>query len=226
MLLDKGVDESKILFLTVIAAPEGIRRICGAYPRLRVLTSEIDEGMDDLHIVPGGARGRGLLACALGCLECGGDADGCRVGACCGMRVSGGSRHSCQRLLPAHSNLQVWASGEIATSVAEKEQRLLLLTAASLWPGGAPLGRALPQSGADCPSPAVAPCPHPLLLLPIVIPSHPLPLCNHVGALRLSMHTAEGVGIDSALLPLLLPAAAAVAARQAGQCEHTRPFAN
>ncbi|PRW58534.1 uridine kinase chloroplastic [Chlorella sorokiniana] len=53
VLLDKGVDESKILFLTVIAAPEGIRRICGAYPRLRVLTSEIDEGMEDLHIVPG-----------------------------------------------------------------------------------------------------------------------------------------------------------------------------
>ncbi len=53
VLLDKGVEESKILFLTVIAAPEGIRRICGAYPRLRVLTSEIDEGMEDLHIVPG-----------------------------------------------------------------------------------------------------------------------------------------------------------------------------
>lgn len=67
VLLDKGVDESKILFLTVIAAPEGIRRICGAYPRLRVLTSEIDEGMDDLHIVPGEGAGRGLLVWALGC---------------------------------------------------------------------------------------------------------------------------------------------------------------
>ena len=54
MLLEKGVEESRILFLTVIAAPQGIRRICGAYPRLRVLTSEIDEGMEDFHVVPGG----------------------------------------------------------------------------------------------------------------------------------------------------------------------------
>lgn len=74
MLLDKGVDESKILFLTVIAAPEGIRRICGAYPRLRVLTSEIDEGMEDLHIVPG--ERRACWRCpdvARVLAECGGD---------------------------------------------------------------------------------------------------------------------------------------------------------
>jgi uracil phosphoribosyltransferase len=54
VLLEKGVEESRILFLTVIAAPEGIRRICGAYPRLRVLTSEIDEGMEEFHVIPGG----------------------------------------------------------------------------------------------------------------------------------------------------------------------------
>lgn len=36
VLLEKGVDEGKILFLTVIAAPEGIRRICGTYPRIKV----------------------------------------------------------------------------------------------------------------------------------------------------------------------------------------------
>ena len=55
VLLEKGVDESRILFLTVIAAPEGIRRICGTYPRIKVLTSEIDEGMEALHVVPGGS---------------------------------------------------------------------------------------------------------------------------------------------------------------------------
>ncbi|PSC68860.1 uridine kinase chloroplastic [Micractinium conductrix] len=53
VLLERGVDEGRILFLTVIAAPEGIRRICGSYPRLKVLTSEIDEGMDAYHVVPG-----------------------------------------------------------------------------------------------------------------------------------------------------------------------------
>lgn len=53
VLLENGVEEGKILFLTVIAAPEGIRRVCGAYPRIKVLTSEIDEGVDQFHIVPG-----------------------------------------------------------------------------------------------------------------------------------------------------------------------------
>lgn len=56
VLLDKGVPEHKILFLTVIAAPEGIRRICGSYPGMKVLTSEIDEGMEEFHVVPGGLR--------------------------------------------------------------------------------------------------------------------------------------------------------------------------
>lgn len=53
VLLENGVEEGKILFLTVIAAPEGIRRVCGTYPRIKVLTSEIDEGMNDYHVVPG-----------------------------------------------------------------------------------------------------------------------------------------------------------------------------
>lgn len=38
------------------------------------------------------------------------------------------------------------------------------------------------------------------------------------------MHTAEGVGTGSALLPLLLPAAAAVAARQAGHGSMPAPL--
>jgi uridine kinase len=46
VLLDKGVDEGRILFLTLIAAPEGIHRVCGAYPRLKLVTSEIDSGVD------------------------------------------------------------------------------------------------------------------------------------------------------------------------------------
>ena len=54
VLLENGVQDSKILFLTVTAAPEGIRRVCGAHPRIKVLTSEIDEGMEEYHVVPGG----------------------------------------------------------------------------------------------------------------------------------------------------------------------------
>ena len=54
VLLDKGVDEGKILFLSLIAAPEGIHKICGIYPRVKVVTSEIDEGIaPDFQVIPG-----------------------------------------------------------------------------------------------------------------------------------------------------------------------------
>eukprot|EP00884_Botryococcus_braunii_P007954 jgi/Botrbrau1/1715/Bobra.116_2s0057.1 len=55
VLLAKGVEEGKILFLSLIAAPEGIHKICGAYPKVKVITSEIDASLDELtfHVVPG-----------------------------------------------------------------------------------------------------------------------------------------------------------------------------
>ena len=55
VLLEKGVEESRILFLSLIAAPAGIRLICGKYPRLKVVTSEIDEGLHPktAEVVPG-----------------------------------------------------------------------------------------------------------------------------------------------------------------------------
>jgi len=36
VVLEKGVDEGRILFLTLIAAPEGIHRICRSFPRVKV----------------------------------------------------------------------------------------------------------------------------------------------------------------------------------------------
>mmetsp|Transcript_2011 Transcript_2011/g.4145 ORF Transcript_2011/g.4145 Transcript_2011/m.4145 type:complete len:473 (+) Transcript_2011:79-1497(+) len=54
VLLDKGVSESKILFLTLIAAPEGIHTVCKEFPSLKVITSEIDECIDvDFRVSPG-----------------------------------------------------------------------------------------------------------------------------------------------------------------------------
>ena len=54
VLLSKGVEESKILFLSLIAAPEGIHRLCSTFPRLKVITSDIDEGIGpDFQVVPG-----------------------------------------------------------------------------------------------------------------------------------------------------------------------------
>lgn len=54
VLLAKGVEEGKILFLSLIAAPEGVHKICGQYPRLKVVTTEIDEGIaQDFQVIPG-----------------------------------------------------------------------------------------------------------------------------------------------------------------------------
>lgn len=54
MLLEKGVDEGKILFLSLIAAPEGIQKLCGTYAKVKVITSEIDERINThFQVVPG-----------------------------------------------------------------------------------------------------------------------------------------------------------------------------
>lgn len=50
----RGVDEGKIILLTLIAAPRGIHRVCSRFPRLQVITSEIDsETGDDGSVRPG-----------------------------------------------------------------------------------------------------------------------------------------------------------------------------
>jgi len=46
---DRNVDEGKIVLLTLMAAPEGIHRVCSAYPRLKVVTSAIEQGTGPNH---------------------------------------------------------------------------------------------------------------------------------------------------------------------------------
>eukprot|EP01024_Parvocaulis_polyphysoides_P030043 TRINITY_DN2730_c0_g1_i5.p2 TRINITY_DN2730_c0_g1~~TRINITY_DN2730_c0_g1_i5.p2 ORF type:complete len:130 (-),score=15.82 TRINITY_DN2730_c0_g1_i5:211-600(-) len=54
VLLDKGVGEDRILFLSLIAAPEGIQKVCKLHPKVIVITSEIDVGIDDFYqVIPG-----------------------------------------------------------------------------------------------------------------------------------------------------------------------------
>jgi uridine kinase len=54
VLLDKGVCESNIIFLTLIAAPEGVHTVCKLFPSIKVVTSEIDEGIDaNYRVSPG-----------------------------------------------------------------------------------------------------------------------------------------------------------------------------
>ncbi|KAL8132479.1 hypothetical protein AgCh_008100 [Apium graveolens] len=54
LLLNKGVPESNIIFLNLIAAPEGIHTVCKKFPRLKIVTSEIDSSLnEDSHVIPG-----------------------------------------------------------------------------------------------------------------------------------------------------------------------------
>jgi len=49
-----NVPESKIIVLTLIANPEGIHQVCGSFPYVKVVTTEIDEGMNDENeVIPG-----------------------------------------------------------------------------------------------------------------------------------------------------------------------------
>ncbi|OAA66217.1 uracil phosphoribosyltransferase [Cordyceps fumosorosea ARSEF 2679] len=54
VLKAKGVPEDRILFLNLIASPEGINNFVKKFPRLKVVTAFIDEGLDEKnYIVPG-----------------------------------------------------------------------------------------------------------------------------------------------------------------------------
>ncbi|PQQ13226.1 uridine kinase-like protein 5 [Prunus yedoensis var. nudiflora] len=54
LLLSKGVPESNIIFLNLIAAPDGIHALCKRFPKLKLVTSAIDESLnEDLRVIPG-----------------------------------------------------------------------------------------------------------------------------------------------------------------------------
>jgi uracil phosphoribosyltransferase len=47
VLLSKGVPEDHILFLNLIASPEGAVNFAKRYPKVRIITSFIDQGLDE-----------------------------------------------------------------------------------------------------------------------------------------------------------------------------------
>ncbi|RUP18674.1 uracil phosphoribosyltransferase-domain-containing protein [Jimgerdemannia flammicorona] len=54
VLLDHNVAEDKIIFLNLISAPEGISAFVAKYPKIKIVTGEIDGGLDThKYIVPG-----------------------------------------------------------------------------------------------------------------------------------------------------------------------------
>lgn len=54
VLISRGVPEERILFLNLIASPEGIRSFAEKFPKLRVVTAFVDQGLNEKnYIVPG-----------------------------------------------------------------------------------------------------------------------------------------------------------------------------
>ncbi|PWZ25647.1 Uridine kinase-like protein 4 [Zea mays] len=54
LLLKKGVQEANIIFLNLISAPQGVHVVCKRFPRMKIVTSEIESGLnDDFRVVPG-----------------------------------------------------------------------------------------------------------------------------------------------------------------------------
>lgn len=51
VLLSKGVPEERILFLNLIASPEGAQNFAAKFPRLRVVTAFVDQGLNDKKYV-------------------------------------------------------------------------------------------------------------------------------------------------------------------------------
>ncbi|RYY32087.1 uracil phosphoribosyltransferase, partial [archaeon] len=46
--------EERIVFLNVVACPEGLARMATVYPRVTIVTTAIDENLNsDMYIVPG-----------------------------------------------------------------------------------------------------------------------------------------------------------------------------
>ena len=54
VLLDNGVKEEKIIFCNLIAAPEGLDLVCKTYPKVKIVTMEVDEKLNErCFILPG-----------------------------------------------------------------------------------------------------------------------------------------------------------------------------
>jgi len=54
VLKSRGVPEERILFLNLIASPEGATNFATKYPKMRIVTAFVDQGLDEKnYIVPG-----------------------------------------------------------------------------------------------------------------------------------------------------------------------------
>lgn len=47
VLIERGVPEDRILFLNLLASPEGIENFAKKFPKVRIVTAFIDQGLDE-----------------------------------------------------------------------------------------------------------------------------------------------------------------------------------
>ena len=52
VLKSRGVPEDRILFLNLIASPEGVTSFAKRFPKLRVVTAFVDQGLDEKKYDP------------------------------------------------------------------------------------------------------------------------------------------------------------------------------
>ncbi|CAN1772309.1 Uridine kinase-like protein 4 [Linum perenne] len=54
LLVSKGVPEANIIFLNLISAPQGVHVVCKRFHRIKIVTSEIETGLnEDFRVIPG-----------------------------------------------------------------------------------------------------------------------------------------------------------------------------
>ncbi|KAF3777099.1 Uridine kinase-like protein 4 [Nymphaea thermarum] len=54
LIIQKGVPECNIIFLNLISAPQGVHVVCQNFPRIKIVTSEIEIGLnEEFRVVPG-----------------------------------------------------------------------------------------------------------------------------------------------------------------------------
>lgn len=57
VLLDHGVPQERILFLNLISSPEGISVVSYMFPKIKIITTEVDQGLNEkFYITPGFTR--------------------------------------------------------------------------------------------------------------------------------------------------------------------------
>ncbi|XP_042042628.1 uridine kinase-like protein 3 isoform X2 [Salvia splendens] len=54
LLIKKGVSEANIIFLNLISAPQGVHAVCRCFPLVKIVTSEIEMGVNESYrVIPG-----------------------------------------------------------------------------------------------------------------------------------------------------------------------------